>query len=106
MRQYKGNYGKNICSKKRNIIELNYNEMNHLTFKDAVAKDNRTFCLYYLSLLGSNHFVLYIFYSKDYNSKVIKVSILIFNIASSIAINSLFFNDSTMHKIYIKTWRI
>ena len=76
--------------------------MNHLTFKDAVVKDNRTFCQYYLSLLGSNHFVLYIFYSKDYNSKAIKVSIFIFNIASSIAINSLFFNDTTMHKIYIK----
>ena len=46
-----------------------------------------------------NH-VQYIFYSKDYNSKAIKVSIFIFNISSSIAINSLFFNDSTMHKLY------
>ena len=47
-----------------------------------------------------NNFILYIFYSKDYNSKAIKVSMFIFNITSSIAINALFFNDSTMHKIY------
>ena len=86
--------------KKDDSIKLNYNEINHLTFNDALTKDNRTYCQYYLSLLNLNHFILYIFYSKDYNSKAIKVSIFIFNIASSIAINALFFNDSTMHKIY------
>ena len=89
-----------ILIKKDDNIKLNYNEINHLTFNDALTKDNRTFCQYYLSLLNLNHFILYIFYSKDYNSKAIKVSMFIFNIASSIAINALFFNDSTMHKIY------
>ena len=80
---------------------MNYNEINHLTFDDAVIKDKRTFIQYYLSLLKTNHLLLFIFYSKDYNAKSIKISIFIWNIASSIAINSLFFNDSTMHKIYI-----
>ena len=89
-----------ILIKKDDNIKLNYNEINHLTFNDALTKDNRTFCQYYLSLLNLNHFILYIFYSKDYNSKAIKVSMFIFNIASSIPINALFFNDSTMHKIY------
>ena len=65
-----------------------------------MAKDNRTFIQYYLSLLKTNHSILYIFNSNDYNSKAIKISIFIFNLASDIAINSLFFNDSTMHKIY------
>ena len=91
---------KNIHVKNPIILGLNFNEINHLTFNDAITKDKRNFCQYYLSLLETNHFILYIFYSKDYNSKAIKVSIFIFNIASSIAINALFFNDSTMHKIY------
>ena len=74
--------------------------MNHLAFKKALARDKRTFIQYYLSLLKSNHLFLYIFYSNDYNSQAIKASIFIFNLKSSIAINSLFFNESTMHKIY------
>ena len=74
--------------------------MNHLPFKDALTMDKRTFIQYYLSLIKSNHLIIYIFYSNDYNSQVIKLSIFIFNLASSIAINSLFFNDSTMNKIY------
>ena len=96
---------KNLINKKINIkkgknIELNFNEINHLTFDDALIKDSRTFFQYYSSLLKTNHLFLFIFYSKDYNSKAIKVSIFIFNLSSGIAINSLFFNDSTMHKIY------
>ena len=92
---------KNINIKKSKVMELNYNEINHLTFNEAITKDKRTYCQYYLSLLKSNHFIHYICYNRDYNSIAIKVSILILNLASSIAINSLFFNDSTMHKIYI-----
>ena len=81
---------KNINNKKNRAIELNYNEINHLTFNEAIKKDKRSYCQYYLSLLKSNHFILYIFYNKDYNSKAIKVSIFIFNLASSIAINTFF----------------
>ena len=92
---------KNINIKKSKVMELNYNEINHLTFNEAITKDKRTYCQYYLSLLKSNHFIHYICYNRDYNSIAIKVFILILNLASSIAINSLFFNDSTMHKIYI-----
>ena len=95
----KHSFENNIIYKGKNK-ELNFNELNHLSFRDAVAKDNRTFFQYYLSLLKTNHLILNIFYSQDYNSQAIKISIFIFNLASSIAINSLFFNDSTMHKIY------
>ena len=91
---------KSRLDKNLNIMKLNNNEINHLTFNVALNKDKRTFIKYYLSLLTSNHLILNIFYGKDYNSRAIKVSIFIFNISSSIAINSLFFNDSTMHKLY------
>ena len=91
----------NIRCKKVKKISLNYNEINHLTFDEALNKDNRTFFQYYLSLIKSNHLILFIFNSEDYNSKTIKITIFIFNIASSLFINSLFFDDSTMHKFYI-----
>ena len=91
----------NIRCKKVKKISLNYNEINHLTFDEALNKDNRTFFQYYLSLIKSNHLILFIFNSEDYNSKTIKITIFIFNIASSLFINSLFFDDSTIHKFYI-----
>ena len=71
-----------------------------MTYKNALLYDKRTFIDYYFSLLKSNHIVLYIFYHDDYNSTIIKLSLLIFNLATYISVNSLFFNDSTMHKIY------
>ena len=83
------------------LRQLNYNEINSLPFKDAINLDKRNFIQYYLSLLKTKHSILYIFYTKDYNSKIIKVSIQIFDIATLIAVNALFFNDETMHKIYV-----
>ena len=50
--------------------------------------------------MKTKHSLIYIFYNEDYNSKIAKISVQIFDIATLIAINALFFNDSTMHKIY------
>ena len=81
--------------------KLNISELNSMNFKEALANDKRTFFEYYFSLLKLNHSLLYIFNTKDYNCQIIKLSLFFFNMASDIAINALFFNDSTMHKIYI-----
>ena len=75
--------------------------MGDLSFKAALNIDKRNFIQYYISLLKAKHSVLYIFYMKDYNSKIIKLSIEIFNLATLISVNSLFFSDETMHKIYV-----
>ena len=92
----------NKVSIQNNLLgKLNYNEINDLPFKEALKKDNRNYIQYYLSLLKTKHSIIYIFYTKDYNSQIIKVSIQIFNLATLISVNSLFFNDSTMHKIYV-----
>ena len=95
-------YKKNIKNNKSiSFIKLNYNELNDLPFEEALNKDNRNFIQYYSSLLKTKHSVLYIFYTEDYNSKSVKVSIQIFDLAALISVNALFFNDSTMHKIYV-----
>ena len=39
--------------------------------------------------------------NNDYNSKIVKLDLLLFNFTSEFTINALFFDDDTMHKIYI-----
>ena len=86
--------------KKLITIKLNNSELNSLQFQAALIKDKRSYVEYYLSLIKINHILFFIFYKYDFNSKIIKVSIFLFNLASYIAVNALFFNDSTMHKIF------
>ena len=72
-----------------------------MDYEDALRLDKRSYIQYYISLLLTNHSLLYIFYSYDYNSKIMKLTIFIFNLSSFIVVNALFFTDSTMDKIYI-----
>ena len=88
-------------SQKNKLLKLNYSEMNNLPFKEALSKDRRYFIQYYTPLIKTKHSVIYIFYTEDYNSKIIKVSKQIFALATLLSVNSLFFNDATMHKIYV-----
>ena len=88
---------KNIKKK----IEFNEQELNDLDYELALRYDKRLYCEYYLSLLKTRHNLIFSFYyNKDYNSKLIKISLFFFGFVSDFAINALFFNDNTMHKIY------
>ena len=70
-----------------------------LKYEDALNIDKRTFFEYYISLIKRKQIFIFTFYIKDdYNSLTIKLSLFLF--ALSYTINVLFFNDSTMHKIY------
>ena len=40
------------------------------------------------------------FNNSDYNSKIVKIDLFLFNFSLDYAINTLFFNDNTMHQIY------
>ena len=96
----KNNIKKKSILQNKFILKLTTSEINNFTYEEAIIKDKRTFLEYYFSLLKINHLLLFIFNKEDYNSSVIKFSIFFFNIATYITVNSLFFNDSTMHKIY------
>jgi len=81
----------------------NYNdyEINDLKYEKALKIDHRTYRQYYLSLLKRKQILIFAFYTKDdYNSKIIKMSLLLFSFGLYYTINALFFSDSTMHKIY------
>ena len=88
--------------KYRKILEYNDNEINSLPYKEALKMDKRTFFQYYFSLLRTGHPFLFSFYNnRDYNARIIKIFLFFFFFAENFTINALFFNDDTMHKIYI-----
>ena len=86
--------------KKESKFNFNHSELNSLTYEEAIIYDKRTYIQYYISLLKIKHIILFIFNKEDYNSRIIKLSIFIFNLTNYIFVNGLFFSDSTMHKIY------
>ena len=94
----------NNKNKNKNIYNYNdYNdfEINNLAYEEALKIDKRSYIQYYFSLLRMKHILVFTFYtSNDYNSRMVKISLFLFDFALSYTINALFFNDSTIHKIY------
>ena len=79
----------------------NDEELNQLSYKFALLYDNRTYCQYYTSLIKTKHNLIFsFFYSKDYNSRIIKIDLFFIDFVINFAINALFFDDNTMHKLY------
>ena len=85
------------------ILKLNENELNSFDYKEAILYDKRSYSQYYISLLKTNHLLIFSFYwnNKDYNSQVIKLLLFFFIFSVHFTVNALFFNDNTMHKILI-----
>ena len=54
-----------------------------------------------ISLLKTKHDFLFTFFNNnDYNSKIVKIDLILFNYVLEFTINAFFFSDETMHKIY------
>ena len=87
----------------KKLLEFNDNELNSLLYEKALIYDKRTFIQYYISLLKNKHLFIFSFYSNnnDHNSQIIKIFLFIFFFAVHFTVNALFFNDKTMHKIFI-----
>ena len=76
-------------------------EMNNLDYNNALIQDNRSFWQMYVSFIKTKHPIYFTFLLKnDYNSFIIKICLFIISFTLEYSINALFFNDSTMHKIY------
>ena len=93
----------NKKQEKKEQYYLNDYELNVLlTYKEALELDKRTFLQLYFSLLRRRHLLIFSFYTyDDFNSRGIKISLFFFSFELNYTINALFFNDSTMHIIYI-----
>ena len=105
------NNGRNILFKKNSKTDETQNrmpvmdyiddELNDLSYDLALQNDKRTLCQYYISLIKTKHELVFaFFYSKDYNSRVIKIDLFLFGFALNYTVNGFFFNDSTMHNVY------
>ena len=76
-------------------------EINGFSFDLAIKYDKRTFCLYYVSLIKTQHSLICAFFNNnDYNLGIIKINLFFIGFTIEYAINALFYNDDTMHKIY------
>ena len=95
---------KNVLTiKDKNINKkLDTLDLNNLIYEKALELDKRTFGQIYSSKLAKKHLILYTFFScQDYNLIYIKIARFSFLICTSMALNVLFFFDSSMHKIYL-----
>ena len=83
------------------IENKNDTELNSLIFKKAIKYDKRTCFEYYKSLIRNKQLLIFVFYTRnDYNSRMIKICLMFSSFGLYYTINALFFNDSTMNKIY------
>ena len=83
-------------------MKPNDSELNDLPYFKAREIDKRSYCEYYISLLKTGHIIIFtLFLDNDYNSRIIKIFLFFFVSIIDFTVNTLFFNDSTMHKIYL-----
>ena len=97
------NNKQNIMKRTKLIMEYNDTEKNNLSYNLAIKHDKRTFCQYYISLIKTKHLLFFSFCNsnnKNYNSRIVKIDLFFISFTLYFAINALFFNDNTIHKIY------
>ena len=92
-----------IMSKEKiNINELDDLDLNNLVYEKALDLDKRNFSQIYWSKLKKKHLIIHTFFShNDHNLIYIKITRFIFLICTNMAMNVIFFFDSSMHKIYL-----
>ena len=84
----------------RDFLIKTDNEMNILSYRDALILDKRSFCEYYFSLIRIHQIVIFTIHSKkDYNSRVIKICYFFFIYSLILVINILFIDDATLYSI-------
>jgi hypothetical protein len=82
-------------------IDFNDEEINSLEYDKALIFDNRSFLQYYFSLIKRKNSLIFTFYVKDdFNILIIKIALFIFSFSLYFVINTLFFKDETIHKIF------
>ena len=77
-------------------------ELNSFSLKESINYDKRTHCQYYISLIKIKHPIIFSFAPvKDYNIMIIKFSLFLLSFIIYFAINTICFNNSIIHEIYI-----
>ena len=91
-----------IESQIQNEKTLDDYELNDLEYEEAIKLDKRTIIQIYLSLIKREHIIIFTFLiCNDYNLLYIKISRFIFLMATDMAMNTFFFSDESMHKLFL-----
>ena len=103
----KGNIFK-ILGNKKKIEEddvygdMTYNELNSLSYQDALVFDQRTLSQYYISIIMTKQLLAFTFHCKnDYNSKIMKIGFLLYIIVIYLVVNTLFIDVSALYQLFI-----
>ena len=84
-----------------NSIIYNDYELNTFSYEYAIKYDKRAFSNYYFSLIKTKHPLFFSFCPiNDYNSMIIKFDLFFLSFSIYCFINTLFFDENTIHKIY------
>ncbi len=84
-----------------NSKDYNEYEINLLKYTKGIFRDKRSFLEYYIFLLKRKQILIFSFYtSDDYNLRTLKISLFFFSLALNYAINTLFYNDESIHEVY------
>ena len=66
-------------------------ELNSLSYKDAIKIDKRTYCIYYLSLIRTNHLLFFSFMRiLDYNSPTLEIFLFFSNLVVNLLAKAFF----------------
>jgi hypothetical protein len=77
--------------------------MNNLDYDKAKIIDKRDFLRIYWSILKQNQLIMFAFLPNiDFNLTTIKISLSLISLSLYFTINCFFFDDESMHKIYIE----
>ena len=73
---YKGNHPKEVIDNIKNILGYNNDELNSMTYKEALKYDHRSFFEFYFAFLKSKHPLITIIDTGDYNSRIVKIYLI------------------------------
>ena len=77
-------------------------ELDDLEYSEAIIYDKRSFINLYIYIVKREHLIIFtFFYCQDFNLISIKLSLFVFSICLDMTTNILFFDDESMHKIYL-----
>ena len=96
------NFGKKDKYGKNGIAYFTNEELNRMDYQKALIHDKRTYFQYYCSLVRKKQIILFVLINNDdYNLISIKLSLLLISFSLYFTLNGFFFNDNTMHKLYL-----
>ena len=97
----KYNIKNNKINNEKQKYFYNDNELNILKYNEAIQYDKRTYAQYYCSLIKQKQIILFVIISKqDYNLFINKFSLFVISFSLYCFVNSLFFDNKTIHELY------